>query len=285
MTTTPNVSLTEIAVAPEQELVTLAADSEPVQAATRKGRPIETSPPPTPAEVLTLARGLPFTKSVLGPMVEGASAAQRRFLHTLFTQEQESREYAKRARLTRNAAFPVVKTFEGYDWSNLNWPPDWGRAQLAAFDFITQQENLVFYGDVGTGKTHLAIALGHAACQAGYRVRFTTAASLVSQLRQAQTAGRLDRELGAIGRNDLIIIDELGYLPIDGQGARLLFQVIADAYEKRSIVYTSNLEFSRWGSVFGDEQMAAAIIDRTVHHGRMLRFKGGSYRVANATMK
>jgi len=138
---------------------------------------------------------------------------------------------------------------------------------------------------VGTGKTHLAIALGYRACQEGVRVKFTTAAALVAQLRQAAVAGVLEKQLAQIGRHELIIIDELGYLPIDNQGARLLFQVIADAYEKRSIVYTSNLEFSRWGQVFGDDQMAAAIIDRTVHHGRMVRFKGGSYRVANATMK
>lgn len=271
-------------------MTTAVTITEPVsqtvpQPVKRKGRPAEPLPPPTPSEVLALSRGLPFTKSVLTPIVEEATAAQRRFLHALFTQEQESRAVARRSRLTRNATFPVVKTFEGYDWSNLNWPPDWGRAQLTALEFITQQENLVLYGDVGTGKTHLAIAVGYAACQAGYRVKFTTAASLVAQLRHASSQGRLDRELAAIGRNDLLIIDELGYLPIDGQGARLLFQVIADAYEKRSIIYTSNLEFSRWGTVFGDEQMAAAIIDRTVHHGRMLRFKGGSYRVANATMK
>ena len=119
-------------------------------------------------------------------------------------------------------------------------------------------------------------------------IRYTTTRDLtseVAQLRQAAAAGMLEKQLTQIGRHELIIIDELGYLPIDNQGARLLFQVIADAYEKRSIVYTSNLEFSRWGQVFGDDQMAAAIIDRTVHHGRMLRFKGGSYRVANATMK
>ena len=119
-------------------------------------------------------------------------------------------------------------------------------------------------------------------------IRYTTPRDLtseVAQLRQAAAAGMLEKQLTQIGRHELIIIDELGYLPIDNQGARLLFQVIADAYEKRSIVYTSNLEFSRWGQVFGDDQMAAAIIDRTVHHGRMVRFKGGSYRVANATMK
>ena len=119
-------------------------------------------------------------------------------------------------------------------------------------------------------------------------IRYTTTRDLtseVAQLRQAAAAGMLEKQLTQIGRHEMIIIDELGYLPIDNQGARLLFQVIADAYEKRSIVYTSNLEFSRWGQVFGDDQMAAAIIDRTVHHGRMVRFKGGSYRVANATMK
>lgn len=258
---------------------------EPVTASARTGRPAEASPPPTAGEVLALARGLPFTKSVLHPMVETATAAQRRFLYSLFTQEQESRIIAKRARLTKQATFPIVKTFDGYDWSNLLWPPDWGKAQLVSFEFLEHKENLVLYGDVGTGKTHLAIAAGYAACQAGYRVKFTTAAALVTQLRFAQAQGVLDKELTRIGRNQLLIIDELGYLPIDGQGARLLFQVIADAYEKRSIIYTSNLEFSRWGQVFGDEQMAAAIIDRTVHHGRMLRFKGESYRVANATMK
>src|SRR5690606_950188 len=150
-----------------------------------------TTPPPTPAEVLALSRGLPFTKSVLTPIVEDATATQRRFLHALVTQEQESRVVAKRARLTRNASFPVIKTLSGYDWSNLNWPPDWGRQQLTSFEFITRQENLVLYGDVGTGKTHLAIAVGYAACQAGYRVKFATAASLVAQLRHAQTHGRL----------------------------------------------------------------------------------------------
>lgn len=251
----------------------------------RRGRPAETTPPPTAQEVLALAQGLPFTKSVLHPVVEEASASQRRFLHRLFTQEQQSRESSKRARLIRQAGFPVLKSLEGYDWQNVHWPPDWGRPQLENLEFVHRRENLVLYGDVGTGKTHLAIALGHLACQEGVRVKFTTAAALVAQLRQAAAAGVLEKQLAQIGRHELLIIDELGYLPIDNQGARLLFQVIADAYEKRSIVYTSNLEFSRWGQVFGDDQMAAAIIDRTVHHGRMVRFKGGSYRVANATMK
>lgn len=104
-------------------------------------------------------------------------------------------------------------------------------------------------------------------------------------LRRAKDNHRLDKELALLARNKLLTIDEFGYLPIDAEGARLLFQVIADGYEKRSLVLTTNLEFSRWGSVFGDNTMAAAVIDRIVHHGRLLQFRGESYRVRNALMK
>ena len=104
-------------------------------------------------------------------------------------------------------------------------------------------------------------------------------------LRQAKDEGRLDKELALIAKNQLLVIDELGYLPIDSEGARLLFQVIADGYEKRSLAITTNLEFSRWGTVFGDDNMAAAVIERLVHHGRLLQFRGQSFRVKNALMK
>ncbi|WP_279057503.1 ATP-binding protein [Mobiluncus mulieris] len=156
---------------------------------------------------------------------------------------------------------------------------------METLDFINQYEDLVLYGDVGCGKTYLAIALGYAACQNNITVKFYTATSLIGILRLAQENHRLEKELTNLGKTGLIIIDELGYLPIDQQGARLLYQVIANAYENQSIIYTSNLEFSRWGTALGDTQMAAAIIDRTVHHGRILRFAGTSYRVTHATMK
>ncbi|OZG65658.1 AAA family ATPase, partial [Bifidobacterium eulemuris] len=132
--------------------------------------------------------------------------------------------------------------------------------------------------------THLAIALGRAACRAGIPVRFFTASSLVMRLRRAKQDNRLDKELAAIAKARLLIIDELGYIPIDEEGSRLLFQVISDSYETRSVVYTTNIEFSGWARVFGDPNMAAAVVDRTVHHGRLIRFKGESYRSRNALM-
>lgn len=115
--------------------------------------------------------------------------------------------------------------------------------------------------------------------------RFFTTSALVMQLRRGKDDGRLDKELASLAKNRILVIDELGYLPIDTEGARLLFQVITQAYEKQTLILTTNLEFSRWGTVFGDDNMAAAVIDRIVHHGRLLQFRGDSYRVKNALMK
>ena len=131
----------------------------------------------------------------------------------------------------------------------------------------------------------MASALCMACCQSDVEARFFTASSLVMRLRRARDDGRLDRELNQVGRAGLLVIDELGFLPLDTDGARLLFQVVSNAYERQSVVFTTNLEFSRWGSVFGDDQMAAAVIDRVVHHGRLLQFRGESHRVTHALMQ
>ena len=141
------------------------------------------------------------------------------------------------------------------------------------------------FGPPGTGKTHLAIALARQACLEGVPTRFFTAAELVMRLLRANAENRLDRELSQIGRARLLVVDELGYIPIYEEGSRLLFQVVTNAYERQSIVYTTNIEFSGWGRIFGDPNMAAAIIDRTVHHGRMIRFEGDSYRKTHALMQ
>lgn len=166
-----------------------------------------------------------------------------------------------------------------------SFPADWGREQPESLEFVDRAEDLVPYGDVGCGKTHLAIAIGMLACQRMIPVRFFTASSLVMRLRKAKDDNRLDAELKSIGRAGLVIIDELGHLPIDIDGARPLFQAGADSYETRSVISASNLESGRWGDVFGDGDMAAAAIDRIVHHGRILRFHGESYRNKHSLMK
>lgn len=214
-----------------------------------------------------------------------SSARELRFLCSVFDEECSWREKSKRERLLKRARFPVPKTFDGYDWSAVSWPEGLGREDLLSLAFLDRREDLVLMGDVGTGKTHMASALCQLACDRRLEARFFTASSLVMRLRRAREEGRLDREMSQIARARLLVIDELGFLPLDADGARLVFQVFADAYERQSVVITTNLEFSRWGGVFGDDQMAAAVIDRVVHHGRLVQFRGESYRVRHALMQ
>ena len=186
----------------------------------------------TAEQVMELSRNLPLTRSVPGRAVENATPGQLGFLSDLFRAENASRAESKRNRLLRQAGFPQSKELDGYDWSMAAFPTDWGREQLVSLEFIDHAEDLVLYGDVGCGKTHLAIAIGTLACRRGIPVRFFTASGLIMRLRKAKTENRLDQELKTIGKADLLIIDELGYLPIDIDGARLLFQIIADSHGK-----------------------------------------------------
>jgi len=236
-------------------------------------------------DLVEAGRAASLTSTVIDEFARKGTPKQREFLYELLIAEQASRTASRRARLLRAAKLPAVKTLNGYDFTAITFPTDYGREQLIDLDFLNHAQDLILFGDVGTGKTHLATALAVAACQRGIPAKFFTTAGLVMQLRRAKDEGRLDKELAAIAKNQLLVIDEFGYLPIDDEGARLLFQVIADGYEKRSLVLTTNLEFKRWGMVFGDENMAAAVIDRLVHHGRLLQFRGQSYRVKNALMK
>lgn len=207
------------------------------------------------------------------------------FVHTLLKKEIESRRKSRITRRISRAGFPVLKSLEDYDFQAVSFPSTMNQESLLSLDFLKHAQNLILYGPVGTGKTHLAIALGSLACQQDLNVRFYTVASLVMRLGEAQRNGNLEKFINDISNLELLILDEWGYVPVDRQGSQLLFRVIAETYEKHSLIVTTNLEFSKWGGIFTDEQMAAAMIDRLVHHGHLLLFEGKSYRLAHALMR
>ena len=199
------------------------------------------------------------------------------FLASCLAQEVESRRQSALQNRLGQARFPWVKTFDTFDFSAIPGLPKTKVLGLADGGFVKAKENVVLVGQTGTGKTHVAIALGISAIQAGYRVRFTTAVSLSQELLQAQTEARLPRTLKAWDRYDLVILDELGYLGL-GPGGPLLFQFCAHRYERRTVAITTNLEFSRWVEVFGDPNLTTALLDRITHRAKILVFNGESYR-------
>lgn len=181
-----------------------------------------------------------------------------------------------------DAHFPVLKTLDGFDFTA---QPGLDRDEILALfrcDFAKEATNVVLIGGVGTGKTHLAIALGMACVQQDLRVRFLTAAELCNVLVEAKAQGRLSRALERLARFDVVVLDELGYVPCDKQGADLLFTFVARLYERRSLVVTTNLPFARWSEVFLDATAAAAVIDRIVHHATVLQTEGSSFRLRAA---
>ena len=207
------------------------------------------------------------------------------FLVQLLRLEIDHREIARKNRNLKSAGFDVIKTFENYTFNDIQIPAAIDIEALKCGSFISKVENLILYGPVGTGKSHMAVAIGVAACSVGMRVKFFRTASLVNQLSEAKAKGELKKFMKQFEKTDLLICDEWGYVPFEKEGAQLLFQVISECYEKRSVIITTNLEFSKWNGIFYDEKLTSAIIDRLVHHSHLLVFNGPSYRLTHSTMK
>lgn len=202
------------------------------------------------------------------------------YLGQLAQNEVNLRNDRSTARRIKLARFPVMKSVDNFDW---NWPKKINRPQvqnLFRLAFLEQKANVIFLGGVGLGKTHLSIALAYQACLKGYNVLHASAIDIVNTLGAAANAGRLKVELKKYLKPDVLLMDELGYLPVDKKGADLLFQVISQRYEKGSIVLTTNKAFKKWPEIFNnDATLTSAVLDRLLHHAETVVIEGKSYRM------
>ncbi len=205
-----------------------------------------------------------------------------RYLLRLAELELIDRERRMVERRIRQAKFPAVKSLDSFDFKALPSLNKTLSLELARCEYIERRENIIALGNSGTGKTHVALGLGLAACQRGLSVGFTTAAALVHELMEARDEKRLLRLQGQLTKYRLLIVDELGFVPLSKTGAELLFEVFSQRYERGSILVTSNLPFDEWTEVFGSERLTGALLDRITHHVHILEMNGESYRLKQA---
>jgi DNA replication protein DnaC len=208
-----------------------------------------------------------------------------RYLLALAETEVNQREQNRLQMRIKTARFPVMKELADFDFSAL---PTLNKAHildLARGEYIHKHESLIFIGNPGLGKTHLATGLALAACRAGHRVRFWTAAGLVNELLQAQDEHRLHRVIAATLKMDLVVLDELGFIPFSQTGAQVLFTFCSELYERLALILTTNLKFADWVQVFGEERLTAALLDRLTHHAHIVELVGESYRFRQRMME
>ncbi len=200
------------------------------------------------------------------------------YLLALLESEANQRELNSRKYRISEARFPMLRTMEEYDFGAIASLNQSKVLQLSKGDYIPKHENIALIGGIGTGKTHIAIALGLSACQQGYRVRFYTVSGLINELMEASESHRLSKLEAHLMRYQLIILDELGFVPFSQSGAQMLFGFISQRYQRGSLIITTNLAFAEWTEVFGDPRLTSALLDRMTHHCHILEFSGKSYR-------
>ncbi len=233
-------------------------------------------------EFLTRALKAPSLREAVPRLAERARESAwtfEEFLAACLQREVSARESHGGEGRIRAARFPARKSLEDFDFDHARGLKREAIAHLGGLDFISARENVVFLGPPGTGKTHLATGIAIRACQAGHRVLFATATEWVDRLAGAHHDGRLQDELRRLLRYPLLVVDEVGYIPFESEAANLFFQLVSSRYERASLIVTSNKPFGRWGEVFGDDVVAAAMIDRLVHHADVINLRGDSYRL------
>lgn len=225
-----------------------------------------------------------FSKSTVASFAKEGTRGQLVAICDLIRNENATRKENKKARLLRQARFPSIKSLSDFDFSEVSMPDGYVVDDMRSLGFVESAQDFVFYGGCGREKTHLSIALGILATERGCKVRCFETSSLVLMLKAAVADNRLEVVLRDIAKVDLLIIDEYGYMPIDIEGAKLLYQVMSATYEARSMIVATNIEFGKWGEVLGDAHLATATVDRIMHHGCLIEFGGQSRRFEETLM-
>jgi len=208
------------------------------------------------------------------------------YLHELLDIEVREREANRNTRMVKQADFRVIKKLDTFVWKpTIEIPATITREEIENASFVKAKENLVLMGVQGTGKTHLATAVGVGFCEMGHSVRFFTAAGLANTLLEKHQRGTLNSFMNSLRKVELLVLDEIGFITIHKEASELLFQIISDCYEQRSIIITSNLEFSQWNTTFGNDKLTAAMIDRLIHHSHILVFSGTSHRLEESMQR